>query len=190
MATRRSLWSSVKRRGTNFAATQCISNFSVRMAWHDSTDMLHSSAISRTVKRRLERTTARTWATWTASLHVEGRPGRGSVSWLPTVLETSEPFITLCTAHTLVTVSFFQHFMSLGKCFPKLNTKLNVYALFVKFWHVKIRRQHFAHSQTNCSSTMTKQDRTTRLAADNSRTSQLGCATFRKAKRFCIGALF
>jgi hypothetical protein len=27
------------------------------MAWHDPTDMLHSSAISRTVKRRLERTT-------------------------------------------------------------------------------------------------------------------------------------
>ena len=99
-------------------------------------------------------------------------------------LETFEPFIA-----TLVTVSLFQNFMSLGKRFLKLNTEFNAYALFVKFGHVKIRR-HFARSQTNRSSTMTRQDTTTRLAADNSRSSQLGCATFRKAMRVCIGALF
>jgi hypothetical protein len=105
MAKRLSLWSCVRSRGTNFETTRCISNFVVRMSWHDPIDMLQSSAISRTVKR-LERTISRACAIWASSHDVEGRPKRGP------------PFITTCTAHALITINVFHHFMSFRKRFP------------------------------------------------------------------------
>jgi hypothetical protein len=49
------------------------------MSWRDPIDMLHSSTISRAVKRRLERTISRTCRTWASSHDVEGRPKRGSL---------------------------------------------------------------------------------------------------------------
>jgi hypothetical protein len=60
MAQRLSLQSYVRNRGTNFEITRCISNFVVKVSWHDPTDMLHSS-ISRTVKWELEHTISQTY---------------------------------------------------------------------------------------------------------------------------------
>jgi hypothetical protein len=50
------LW---QKSRANFQITWCISNFVVRMSWHDPIDILHSSAISCTVKRWLECTNLR-----------------------------------------------------------------------------------------------------------------------------------
>jgi hypothetical protein len=61
----------------NSETTQCISDFVVRISWHDPIGMLHSS-ISRTVKQQLERTISRTCATLASSHDTEGRPKRGS----------------------------------------------------------------------------------------------------------------
>jgi hypothetical protein len=78
MATRLSLWPSVRIRGTNFETTLCIFTFVVRISWHDPINMLYYFAISRTVKRRLERNISQSCATWASSHDAEGRPKRGS----------------------------------------------------------------------------------------------------------------
>ena len=80
ITTRCSFCSSVSSRGTNFAATRCIFNFSVKMVWHDHTDITHSSATSQIVNRRFERMTARTRPMKLSSVEGESRSERGSSS--------------------------------------------------------------------------------------------------------------
>ena len=79
MLTRFASWSLVSTRGTNFAATQCMLSFSVRIAWHDPKLMSTYSAISLIVKRRFWRIKSWTASMWT-SVDVEGRPLQGSSS--------------------------------------------------------------------------------------------------------------
>jgi hypothetical protein len=120
-----SLWFCIRSHGTNFETTQCISNFVIRMSWHDPINMLHSSAISRTVKRRLENTISQTCATWAFSHEVEGHPKCGLIMcWLPTILKSHKPFITTCTVCALITINVFHHFVSLRKRFPRLKQNL------------------------------------------------------------------
>lgn len=63
----------VRSLGTNFTATQCISNFIVRISWHELVNMLHSSAISWAVKWWLEH--AHTSPIWASLDDVEGKCG-------------------------------------------------------------------------------------------------------------------
>jgi hypothetical protein len=114
MATQLSVWSCVRSRGRNFETTRCISNFVVRMSWHDPIDMLHSSAISRIVKRRLEHevfnVSVAIWL-WGPS------QTRHIMCCLPTILKSLKPFVTTGTAHTLITMNVFHNFICLHKRF-------------------------------------------------------------------------
>jgi len=77
---RYSRWSSVSKRGTNFAHTCFMCRSSVKIASHESTEIPQSSAISRTVSLLLLRTIVLTLAIISSFLDVEGRPAQGSIS--------------------------------------------------------------------------------------------------------------
>ena len=78
ISTRFSYWSSVNKRGTNFAMTRCIWSFSIKIWCQDPMLMPISSAASLTVKQRFPQITAWTLTTWSSFVDVEGRPGLGS----------------------------------------------------------------------------------------------------------------
>jgi hypothetical protein len=59
---------------------RCMPKFSVRISWHTVFERLTSSDTSRTVKRRFERMTSRTFATLSSVFDVDGRPECGSSS--------------------------------------------------------------------------------------------------------------
>jgi len=75
-----SRWSSVSKRGTNFAHTRFMCRSSVKIASHEPTEILQTSAISRTVSLLLLRTIVLTLAIISSFLDVYGRPERGSLS--------------------------------------------------------------------------------------------------------------
>ena len=79
-----SRWSSVSKRGTNFARTRFMCRSSVKIASHEPTEI---PVISRTVNLLLLRTTVRTLAIISSFLDVDGRPERRSLSTeiLPTL---------------------------------------------------------------------------------------------------------
>ena len=78
--TRWACWSLVIRCGTNFAATRCIFNSSVKMWWQEPTEIPHSSASFLTVRRRFARTGVLISSMCVSSVDVEGHPDRSSSS--------------------------------------------------------------------------------------------------------------
>ena len=75
-----SRWSSVNKRGTNFAHTRFVRRSSFKIASHEPSEIPQSSAISRTVSLLLLRTIVLPLAIISSFLDVDGRPERGSLS--------------------------------------------------------------------------------------------------------------
>lgn len=93
-------WSVIKR-GTNFATTQCMLNFSIRMLWHNPTGIPTSSASSLTVRRRFSCTIFLILWKWTPSVKIE-------IDWFTTVFESGKPFVTLRTMYSITSVSLLE----------------------------------------------------------------------------------
>ena len=101
ISTRFSFWSSVNKRGTNFALTRLILSFPVKIWWQDPMLMPTSLAASRTVKR-FPRITART-------LEMVVLCGRSSRPGILTdrhsaLFKSLKPLIALRSAHTVLPV--------------------------------------------------------------------------------------
>ena len=75
-----SRWSSVNKRHTNFTHTRFMCRSMVKITYHEPTEILQSSAISRTVSLMLLRTIVLTLAIISSFLDVDGRPERGLLS--------------------------------------------------------------------------------------------------------------
>jgi len=78
--TRTSFYSTVRRRGTNFAVTRLVRKSSVRIFWHVPNAILTSFATSLIVRSRSARMISCTCAAVSSVWEVEFLPGRGSFS--------------------------------------------------------------------------------------------------------------